>query len=168
LDIGVGSGCLAVVLAKRLPGAQVFGVDPSSSALELAGRNAAKHGVTIILRQGSLLEPFAGERFGLIISNPPYIPSADIAGLQPEVRDYEPREALDGGGDGLDFYRAIISEATGHLETDGWLLFEVGIGQAQEVVGLFAANGAFEELFTAKDPAGIERVVGGKMRSCIG
>jgi release factor glutamine methyltransferase len=163
LDIGVGSGCIAIALAKKLPGAELFGVEQSAAALELATRNAAKHGAVVVMVRGSLFEPFNGERFDLIVSNPPYIPTGEIAGLQPEVRDYEPSAALDGGPDGLDFYRSIIPAAPGHLDSGGWLLLEVGIDQAAQVLELFAGTGRFEELFTAKDPAGIERVVGGKL-----
>jgi release factor glutamine methyltransferase len=163
LDIGVGSGCIAVALAMKLPVAEVFGVEQSAAALELATRNAAKHGAVVGMVRGSLFEPFSGEHFSLIVSNPPYIPTAEIAALQPEVRDYEPFDALDGGPDGLDFYRLIIPAAPGHLDSGGWLLFEVGIGQAEKVLGLFTKIGRFEEVFTAKDPAGIERVVGGKL-----
>ena len=163
LDIGVGSGCIAIALAKKLPGAEVFGVEQSAAALELATRNAAKHGAVVTMVNGSLFEPFSGERFDLIVSNPPYIPTAEIAALQPEVRDYEPCDALDGGSDGLDFYRLIIPAAPGHMDSGGWLLLEVGIGQAEQVLELFAGTGRFEEVFTAKDPAGIERVVGGKL-----
>lgn len=163
LDIGAGSGCIVVALAKKLTGAELFGVDQSAVALDLAERNAAKHGTVVKMVLGSLFEPFSGMRFSLIVSNPPYVPTAEIAELQPEVRDYEPRDALDGGPDGLDFYRSIIPAAPGHLDTGGWLLFEVGIGQAEPVLGLFAGTGRFVELFTAKDPAGIERVVGGRL-----
>jgi release factor glutamine methyltransferase len=164
LDIGVGSGCIAVALAKFCTDAQVYGVDPSSKALELAQRNADRHGVTVTLFQGSLFEPFKGLKFDLIVSNPPYIPTAEIAGLQPEVRDYEPREALDGGPDGLDFYRSIIPAAPSCLEKDGWLLLEVGIGAAPDVLEIFEATGLFHELFSANDPGAIERVVGGRKR----
>jgi release factor glutamine methyltransferase len=163
LDIGVGSGCIAVALAVKLPASQVYGVEQSADALTLAKRNAAKHGVNVTLVQGSLFEPFNGVRFDMIVSNPPYIPTGEFDSLQPEVRDFEPREALDGGADGLDFYRSIIPDATDHLNPDGWLLFEVGIGQAKRVLELFTQTGRFEELFTAKDPAGIERVVGGRI-----
>jgi release factor glutamine methyltransferase len=162
LDIGVGSGCIAVALAKMLPGARISGVEQAVAAMELAERNAARHNVNINLFTGSVFEPFEGQRFDLIVSNPPYIPTGDIDSLQPEVRDHEPREALDGGKDGLDFYRAIIPTATDHLNPGGWLLFEVGIGQAERVLGLFTASGRFSELFIAKDPAGIDRVVGGR------
>jgi release factor glutamine methyltransferase len=163
LDIGVGSGCIGVALAKNLPGATVCGVDFSESALELTSRNAEKHGVIVNLAPGSLFEPYEGELFDLIVSNPPYIPSAEIASLQPEVRDFEPRAALDGGEDGLDIYRTVIPAAPDHLNPCGWLLFEVGIGQADSVLDLYRETGKFTELFRAKDPAGIDRVVGGRI-----
>jgi release factor glutamine methyltransferase len=163
LDIGVGSGCIAVALAKKLPDARISGVEQSAAALELAERNAAKQNVSIDLVTGSLFGPFSGVLFDIIVSNPPYIPTGDIGSLQPEVRNFEPMEALDGGMDGLDFYRAIIPLAPDHLNPGGWLLFEVGIGQAVSVLDLFTATGRFSELFTAKDPAGIERVVGGRI-----
>lgn len=162
LDIGVGSGCIAVALAKNLPDAELLGTDSSPEALSLAARNANLNAVSLHLLHGSLFEPVAGQRFDLIVSNPPYIPTADLPGLQPEVRDYEPRGALDGGIDGLDFYRRIIPEATGYLNAGGWLLLEMGIGQASDVLGLFQGTGSFCELFTAKDPGGIDRVAGGR------
>jgi release factor glutamine methyltransferase len=162
LDIGLGSGCIAVALAKAIPAAEVWGVEQSPTALALARQNAAQHDVRLTLCEGSLFEPVSGERFDLIVSNPPYIPTADLATLQPEVRDYEPLAALDGGPDGLDFYRAIIPAAPAHLTPGGWLLFEVGIDQAAQVGELFAQAG-FTDIFTAKDPALIERVVGGRV-----
>ncbi|RNC72629.1 MAG: peptide chain release factor N(5)-glutamine methyltransferase [Desulfuromonadales bacterium] len=161
LDIGVGSGCIAVALAKQLPEARVWGVEQSPDALELAQRNAGKHGVEVTLFEGSLFEPFTDQRFDLIVSNPPYIPTADLETLQPEVRDFEPRQALDGGADGLQFYRLIIPAAPEHLNPGGWLVVEMGIGQAEAVLGLFEQAG-FCECFTAKDPNGIERVAGGR------
>lgn len=164
LDIGVGSGCIAVALAKSRPDAQINGVDFSPKALELAQRNADRHGVAVTLTQGSLFEPFAGRKFDLIVSNPPYIPTADLAGLQPEVRDFEPREALDGGADGLDYYRRIIPDAADFLVRDGWLLLEVGIGQAKDVLEIFSTTGMFHELFSACDAGGVERVVGGRKK----
>jgi release factor glutamine methyltransferase len=162
LDVGVGSGCIAVSLAKALPGAELFGVDISSEALEIAGKNARHNGVNVTLLRGSMFEAVDGPAFDLIVSNPPYIPSSDIAGLQPEVRDFEPREALDGGADGLDFYRNMIPEAVRYLNCGGWLLFEVGINQAPQVMQLFGKEGCYENLFTARDAGGIDRVVGGK------
>ena len=162
LDIGVGSGCIAVALAKNLPEARVWGVEQSPGALALARRNAERHGVRVTLFEGSLFEPFGGQRFDLIVSNPPYIPTADLETLQPEVRDYEPRAALDGGADGLDFYRTIVPAAPEHLNPGGWLLVELGIGQAEAVLGMFGRAG-FGDCFTARDPSGIDRVVGGRI-----
>lgn len=162
LDIGVGSGCIAVALAKALTGADVRGVEKSPAALALAQQNIERHAVRVTLFEGSLFEPFAGQRFDLIVSNPPYIPTADLADLQPEVREYEPVAALDGGPDGLDYYRTIIPAAPEHLTPGGWLLVEIGIGQAEDVRGVFAAAG-FTDIFTAKDPSLIERVVGGRV-----
>ncbi|AJE02345.1 peptide chain release factor N(5)-glutamine methyltransferase [Geobacter pickeringii] len=162
LDIGVGSGCIAVSLAKSLPETAVWGVDRSAAALALARRNVERHGVRVTLVEGSLFEPLTGERFDMIVSNPPYIPTADIGTLQAEVRDAEPLMALDGGVDGLDFYRLIVSGASGHLAPRGWLMVEVGIGQAEAVLGMFTRAG-FGDCFTAKDPNGIDRVVGGRI-----
>ncbi|MBT1076412.1 peptide chain release factor N(5)-glutamine methyltransferase [Geobacter grbiciae] len=162
LDIGVGSGCIAVALAKNLPDAQVWGVEQSAGAITLARQNVERHGVRVILCEGSLFEPFADQRFDLIVSNPPYIPTADLDTLQPEVREYEPRAALDGGADGLDFYRIIVPAALEHLNAGGWLMVELGIGQAEAVLGMFEQAG-FTDCFTAKDLNGIDRVVGGRI-----
>lgn len=162
LDIGTGSGCVAIALAKVLPEATVVSADISPEAIELAIRNAELNTVSVDFRQGSLYEPVSNQRFDLIVSNPPYIPAADIETLQPEVRDFEPRLALDGGSDGLDFYRQITANAPEHLDPGGWLLVEVGAGQSGEVTEMFAKNG-FSDIFSAKDPGGIERVVGGRM-----
>ena len=163
LDVGAGSGCIAVALAQHLPDASVSAVDSSDAALAVASENAGRNGVAVRLVSGSLFEPFRGERFDLIVSNPPYIPTADLAGLQPEVRDYEPKGALDGGPDGLDFYRLIIPAAPEHLNPGGWLMVEVGIGQAEQVKKMFADSG-YCEIFTARDPGGIDRVVGGRFK----
>lgn len=160
LDIGTGSGCIAIALAKRLPEATITAVDLSPDALVVAQRNAEQHSVAIELLQGSFFEPVAGRRFELIVSNPPYITTADLATLQPEVRDFEPNLALHGGADGLDAYRAIIAQAADHLQPGGWLWFEVGAGQATDVAALLAQAG-FNGIITASDPGGIERVVGG-------
>jgi release factor glutamine methyltransferase len=160
LDIGTGSGCIAIALAKRLPEATITAVDLSPDALVVAQRNAEQHSVAIEFLQGSFFEPLAGRRFDLIVSNPPYITTADLAGLQPEVRDFEPNLALHGGADGLDAYRAIIAQAADHLQPGGWLWFEVGAGQATDVAALLAQAG-FNGIITASDPGGIERVVGG-------
>jgi release factor glutamine methyltransferase len=163
LDIGTGSGCVAVTVAKALPEAEVCTVDVSGEAIEVARGNAERNRVSVQFFQGSLFEPFAGKRFDMVVSNPPYITSADLATLQQEVRDFEPEGALDGGGDGLDFYRRIAADAPAFLNPGGWLLFEVGAGQAGEVLELLKAGGFTNERFTQTDPAGIERVVGGRL-----
>ena len=151
LDIGTGSGCIAIALAKRLPEAAVTAVDLSSEALAVAQRNAEAHGAAIEFLHGSFFEPVAGRRFDLIVSNPPYITTAELAELQPEVRDYEPRLALDGGPDGLAAYRVIVAQAPAHLQPGGWLLLEVGAGQAGDVAELLAQAG-FGDIITATDP----------------
>jgi release factor glutamine methyltransferase len=160
LDIGTGSGCIAVALACRLPGASVTAVDISSAALVVARRNAERNGVAVEFLLGSLLEPLAGRHFDLIISNPPYIPSSDIETLESEVRDFDPRAALDGGADGLDVYRAMIPDAAARLNPGGWLLVEVGIGQAADVAQMFRAACVYGEPIITCDGAGVERVVG--------
>ncbi len=162
LDIGLGSGCIAVALAKMMPEAKVCGVDQSSGALGVAGKNAELNGVMLEIVEGSLFEPFAGRRFDLIVSNPPYIPTGDLPTLEPEVREHEPLAALDGGADGLAFYRAIVPQAPEYLNPGGWLLVEIGIGQGEAVQEIFAHSG-FTGIFTEKDPGGIERVVGGQI-----
>ena len=160
LDIGTGSGCIAVVLSIRLRKATVTAVDISEEALVVARRNAERNGAAVEFLHGSLLEPVAGRQFDLIVSNPPYIPSRDIATLEPEVRDFDPCAALDGGPDGLDVYRALIPGAATHLVSGGFLLLEVGIGQAADVVKIFRMTGLYGEPVVARDQGGIERVVG--------
>lgn len=167
LDIGTGSGCIAVSLQKRLSKAVVTATDISEAALTVARRNAEKHGAAIEFLMGSLFAPVAGRRFDLIVSNPPYIPTADIERLDQEVRDYDPRAALDGGSDGLDLYRALIPASVEHLNTGGWLLVEIGIGQADDVVQLFKNTGNFCEPILALDPGGIERAVGAERKEIL-
>jgi release factor glutamine methyltransferase len=167
LDIGTGSGCIAVSLLKRLPKATVTATDISEAALAVAGRNAEKHGAPIEFLQGSLFAPVAGRLFDLIVSNPPYIPTADIETLDQEVRDYDPRAALDGGNDGLHIYRSLIPEAVEHLNPGGWLLVEIGVGQAKDIVPLFRHTGSFCEPYIARDSGGIERVVGAQLKETV-
>jgi len=126
LDLGTGSGCLAIALAVKAPSAAIHASDASAEALALARENAARHHARIQFHHGDLfaaLPPPA--RFCLIVSNPPYIPTARIETLEPEVRDHEPRQALDGGADGMDFYRRIAAEAGAFLEADGRLMVEL-------------------------------------------
>jgi release factor glutamine methyltransferase len=132
LDVGTGSGCLAVAVAHRHKGARVTAVDISPEALAVAGRNASKHGVAERVRflEGDLLAPLAeGEAFDFVLSNPPYIPRAELARLAPEVRDHEPRLALDGGEDGFAVFDRLLAAAPAHLKPGGYLLVEIGAGQ---------------------------------------
>ncbi len=162
LDIGTGSGCIAVILARRIPGALVTALDVSGPALAVARSNAAEHAVEIEFLCGSLFDPVRERTFDLIVSNPPYIPSREIETLEPEVRDYDPRVALDGGKDGLDIYREMIPAAIRHLEPGGWLLVEIGQGQGSGVESIFAAAGGYGAVITARDPGGTTRVVGAR------
>lgn len=159
-DIGTGSGAIILSLLKNLPQANGVAVDISAAALAVAKENAAHLRVSerLELLQGDVCAPLQGRRFRAIVSNPPYIPGADIEGLEPEVRK-EPLGALDGGVDGLDFYRRIIQAAAGLLEAGGLLAFEVGIYQAHEVKAMAERSGVFEGIEIIKDYGGIERVV---------
>lgn len=144
LDFGTGSGCLAIAVAVRCPHAAVTAVDVSASALAVASANAARHGVgeRIQFVQGDGFAALPTEmRFHLIVANPPYIPSAELATLQPEVRDHEPHGALDGGADGLDFIRRLAADGARWLHPGGRLMLEFGDGQAAAVGALFATQG---------------------------
>ena len=141
LDLGTGSGCLAIALAVKCPAAQVMATDISLAALAVARANAARHQVTERIQFGEgdgFAAVPADARFALIVSNPPYIASAEIATLEVEVRDHDPRLALDGGADGLDFYRRIAAEAGTFLKPGGRLMLEFGDGQAEALKTLFA------------------------------
>jgi release factor glutamine methyltransferase len=139
LDFGTGTGCIAIALAVKCPNAKVMATDISADALALAKENAARNQVAerIEFLQGDGFSSLQKWEFALIISNPPYIPSAEIATLQPEVRDFDPRAALDGGADGLDFYRRLAAEAKPFLKPDGKIMLEFGDGQAEAVRSIF-------------------------------
>lgn len=167
LDMCTGSGCILISLLAMKAGLEGTGVDISKEALKVARRN----GQRLLPKerqprwlQGDLFEAFAGQEehmFDMLVSNPPYIPSAVIETLMPEVREHEPRAALDGSGDGLLFYRRIVSESKPYLKENGSLLFEIGYDQGQEVKSLMEASG-FAEVCVIKDYAGLDRVVVGK------
>jgi release factor glutamine methyltransferase len=144
LDFGTGSGCIAIAVAAKCPTAHLVALDVSPEALDAAQQNAAKNNVSdrIEFRQGDGIAALkAGEQFDLILSNPPYIASAEIETLQPEVRDHDPRGALDGGADGLDFYRRLAAESGKFLKPHGKIMLEFGEGQAEKIGGIFAAQG---------------------------
>ena len=161
LDLCTGSGALAVAIGHRFPRARVYAGDISPAALALAQKNAVRYGVTVDFRLGDLFAPFAGERFDMIVSNPPYIPSNELAALQAEVRR-EPALALDGGVDGLDFYRRIIKNAPAYLRAGGWLLLEIGSDQADAVCALLQKG--FESIQVYDDLNGLHRAVAGRVK----
>jgi release factor glutamine methyltransferase len=163
LDLGTGSGAIAVSLAKELPQARICAVDVSAAAAQIARLNARRHGVEERMEffSGDLFEPVAEERggFDLIVANPPYIRSEDLTGLAPEIREWEPTTALDGGADGLLYYRRIVAAAGDYLKTGGTILLELGDGMGEAVARLFADAGGFESAQVYRDYAGKERVI---------
>ena len=160
LDLCTGSGCIALAVAKALPDADVYGTDVSMAALRFAKKNAEVNEIeNVTFLQGSLFAPIQGDAlFDLIVSNPPYIISADIPGLQREIKDWEPLEALDGGTDGLHFYRKIFADAAGHLRPGGRILCELGFGQSAAVKEIAQKSG-FGDISVNKDYAGIDRIL---------
>jgi release factor glutamine methyltransferase len=163
LDLGTGSGAIAVSLAKELPQAWVCAIDISTEAIEVARLNARRHGVEERMEFfcGDFFGPVGDEpeRFNLIVANPPYIRSGDLADLTPEIRKWEPVAALDGGADGLLYYRRIISAAGNYLKSGGSILLELGDGMGKPVARLFADAGNFEPAQVYRDYAGKERVI---------
>jgi release factor glutamine methyltransferase len=161
LDIGAGSGCIAISLASRLKSARMVATDLASEALAIARRNAERNNVAerIDFRPGADFTPVAGEKFNAIVTNPPYIPTAEIASLAIDVRDHEPRAALDGGADGLDIIRRLIERAPAHLISGGWLLLEFGAGQTSAIAALAAQKGEFGPATIIPDGDGLPRVL---------
>lgn len=168
LDMCCGSGAIAVSMAHFLPKAKITACDISLEALEVARGNAARNGLNgrIEFRESDLF--FMTKRkktvrikdsFDMILSNPPYIPTQDIDTLQTEVRDHEPIKALDGGSDGLDFYRRIAEDAFGSLKKDGLMFLEIGCDQAEAVTSLLSGAGYYSEIEVHKDLTGLDRVI---------
>jgi release factor glutamine methyltransferase len=154
-DVGTGSGAIAVALAHALPWAQVTAVDLSAAALDVARENAERHGVAgrVRLVESDLLRAVRGERFDVVVSNPPYVAKGDV--LEAQVREYEPREALFAGPTGLEIYRRLIPEAREALVAGGWLLIEIGHGQRAALADLLAG---WDGLEFVVDLQGIPRV----------
>lgn len=164
LDLGTGSGCIAVAIAVNHRGAQVTAVDVRDASLAVAARNAERHSVAdrIAFRHGDLFAPLAPDRpFDLIVSNPPYVPTDEIDRLAPDVRDHEPRAALDGGADGLDVIRRIVGEAAAHLVPGGWLLLECSPDQTTRVTNLLSDAGC-GKVVVRQDLGGRGRAVCGQ------
>jgi release factor glutamine methyltransferase len=165
LDLCTGSGCIAVSIAHllrgRTPEIRMTASDISAEALAVAGENARRNGTDITFVQSDLFENIE-DGFDLIVSNPPYIKSSVIPSLMPEVREHDPAAALDGGEDGLYFYREISRRAPRHLSAGGWLMFEIGFDQAAEVSLLMEKSG-FKDITVRKDLSGLVRIVEGRI-----
>lgn len=165
LDVCTGSGCIAVCIARELIDSKVYAVDISEGALAVARENAAMHGV------GERITFLSGDLFGaisslnlkgmidVIVSNPPYVSAEEMQELQPEIRDYEPASALYGGKDGLDFYRRIIQESQYYLAAGGYIVMEMGYGQAGMIKELIESENKFINIEITKDMAGIGRTI---------
>ena len=182
VDVGAGTGAIACALAVAAPHLEILAVDRSAGALALAAANVAALGVgrQIRLVAGDLFEPLAGVAAGVdaIVSNPPYIATAMLSQLPREVSDWEPREALDGGPDGMVVHRRLVAESPRVLRPGGWLLMEMGEGQAESLGRALEANG-FERIQVRRDLSGVERMIAGRVpgtdagyprwkRGCVG
>jgi release factor glutamine methyltransferase len=161
LDVGTGSGAIALAIKAARPDARVTATDVSADALAVAAANAAALGLDVELVESDLLAGLAGRRFDLIASNPPYIAEAEMEGLEPEVARFEPRLATVGGASGTEVVDRLIAAVPDALGAGGWLVVECGAGQAPRVQNAMAAAGG-RDVFAERDLAGIERVVGGR------
>ena len=168
LDLGTGSGAIVLALAMERPGHWFYAVDRSWMALKVADKNARKYGLKETVRFvcadwfDGLAEKQKG--FDLIVSNPPYVRRAEIDELAVDVSKYEPREALDGGPDGLDLIRILVRRAPTFVRPAGWLVFEIGYDQAEGVQRLMSATGAYEEMAVIKDYNGHDRVIRARVK----
>jgi release factor glutamine methyltransferase len=159
LDVGTGSGAIAAALARERPAARVWASDLAAEALAVARANLARHAPGVTLVRGDLLTAFRAAAFDLVVANPPYVTDAELDGLAPEVRDHEPRVALAAGPDGLGALRRLVAESPRVVARGGWLVVEVGAGQAAAVRRLAETTGSCVRIEVVRDHAGIERVV---------
>ena len=164
-EVGIGSGCIAVSILYNVPEATAVGLDISGNALQVAGRNAEKHGVAsrLELRESDVFLASRDEKFDLVVSNPPYVRAADLQALQPEVRDYEPHAALTDGSDGVSIIRQIIEGAPGFLKASGSLLIEIGFDQGYEV-GKMLRGALWAEVEIIPDFQGIPRMASARLK----
>ena len=164
LDLCTGSGCIAISMCVEMPSAVVFATDISWDALSIASENARRLNVEgrIVFMQGGLFKALAGHKLkgavDIILTNPPYVPEAELFGLEPEVKDHEPRSALSAGPDGLAYIREIISVAHEYLRPGGRLIMEIGWGQDGPAMELFEKNGSYMDLRVIKDLSGVKRI----------
>ena len=160
-DLGTGSGAIAISIAKFIVNVEVEAVDISEKAIDIAKLNAINNNVAdkINFHVGDLFDPIVDQKFNAIVSNPPYIPSDIINTLQSEVKNYEPRIALDGGADGLNFYRKIIDLSPKLLLKNGFIAVEIGYDQAELITNLMESDGQFDKIEVIKDLAGLDRIV---------
>ena len=165
LDIGTGSGAIALALAQEIPEAQITATDISAAALNLAQKNARALALqnSITFLQSDLFEQVHGE-FNMIVSNPPYIGAEEYETLAAGVKDYEPREALLSGQTGLEFYEKLIYQAHSHLTENGWLLLEIGAKQGESVRAIMANAGFYDRIDVRADYAGLSRVIKGRRK----
>ena len=162
LDLCTGSGCIAAALAQEFPRAQITATDASSNAIALARRNLGFAGTRVQCLVGDLFQALGGADatpFDLITANPPYIPNVEIPRLAREIADFEPRQALAGGENGLDFVSRIIEDAARFLTPGGWLVMEIGAGQSGDATAMALAAERYDTVRTARDLAGVERVI---------
>ncbi len=167
LDLCTGCGAVAVSIAQYAKNTRITASDISKEALAVAGKNSEKFGLSnrITLIESDMFNNIpAGTAFDIITVNPPYIPTKVIAALQPEVKDFEPVKALDGGTDGLDYYRILFEKAHGFLSPDGTVVTEIGSGQAKDIIEIINKSGRFVIMRKMNDHAGIERVIAAKRR----
>lgn len=163
VDVGTGTGCMVVTLAIARPTGEYSAIDVSEGALELAQENASILGVEKKIKfvQGDLLKGVRASSLDMVVSNPPYVPTHEIETLQSDIRDHEPRLALDGGPDGMSVISKLVPQAHGCLRPGGWLFLEIGEDQGERVRALMR-NGGFEEIGIRKDMAGHDRIAQGK------
>jgi len=163
VDLGTGSGAIAIAIAQSFPQAEIHAIDYSQAALEIAKTNSNKNHQQVQFHHGSWFEPLANHnlenKLAGIVSNPPYIPSIEVVNLQPEVTNHEPHLALDGGDDGLDAIRELINNAPQYLISGGFWIVELMAGQAEVVRSLLQTNGRYTNIQIHKDYAAIERFV---------
>jgi len=169
LDLGTGSGAIVLALAKERPGHKYVGVDISQKAIDIARTNAQNHELedSIAFLCGSWFQPLGPQKasFDVIVANPPYVGRKELEALSPEISEYEPLLALDGGSDGLDALRIIITEAPEYINRGGWVLLEIGYGQRVVVEQLFLESDAYSDISTVRDYSGIDRVIRAKVRT---